>query len=63
MEQRRDLYLLYKEAVNNIFKHADAKQVSIKIAIDQHLKNIYTKLHVNCGKEAIAKVLGEHLRF
>jgi len=26
-----------------------------------HLKNIYKKLHVNCGKEAIAKVLGEHI--
>jgi DNA-binding NarL/FixJ family response regulator len=26
-----------------------------------HLKNIYAKLHVNCGKEAIAKVLGEHI--
>lgn len=27
-----------------------------------HLKNIYTKLHVNCGKEAIAKVLEERIR-
>jgi len=26
-----------------------------------HLKNIYTKLHVNCGKEAIAKVLAERI--
>ncbi|AVR46858.1 two-component system response regulator [Christiangramia fulva] len=26
-----------------------------------HLKNIYTKLHVNCGKEAIAKVLSEKI--
>ncbi|HEU5166867.1 MAG TPA: response regulator transcription factor [Chitinophagaceae bacterium] len=26
-----------------------------------HLKNIYQKLHVNCGKEAIAKVLKEHI--
>ena len=26
-----------------------------------HLKNIYTKLHVNCGKEAIAKVLKEKI--
>ena len=26
-----------------------------------HLKNIYQKLHVNCGKEAIAKVLREHI--
>jgi signal transduction histidine kinase len=35
MEQRRDLYLLYKEAVNNIFKHAEAKQVIIKVALSQ----------------------------
>ncbi len=34
MEQRRDIYLLYKEAVNNISKHAGAKQVSIQIAIE-----------------------------
>jgi ligand-binding sensor domain-containing protein/two-component sensor histidine kinase len=33
MEQRRDVYLLYKEAVNNISKHAGAKQVSIHLAI------------------------------
>jgi DNA-binding NarL/FixJ family response regulator len=26
-----------------------------------HLKNIYIKLHVNCGKEAIAKVLAEKI--
>lgn len=26
-----------------------------------HLKNIYTKLHVNCGKEAISKALTEHI--
>ena len=26
-----------------------------------HLKNIYQKLHVNCGKEAIAKALAEHI--
>jgi DNA-binding NarL/FixJ family response regulator len=31
--------------------------------VRSHLKNIYAKLHVNCGKEAIAKVLGEHIRF
>jgi signal transduction histidine kinase/ligand-binding sensor domain-containing protein len=36
MEQRRDIYLLYKEAVNNIFKHAQAKQVDIKIAIEHN---------------------------
>jgi signal transduction histidine kinase len=42
MEQRRDVYLLYKEAVNNISKHACARQVSIQIAIEhsQLLLNI-----------------------
>jgi signal transduction histidine kinase/ligand-binding sensor domain-containing protein len=35
MEQRRDVYLIYKEAVNNIFKHAAATQVIIKINIEQ----------------------------
>ena len=29
--------------------------------IRSHLKNIYSKLHVNCGKEAIAKALGERI--
>jgi len=29
--------------------------------VRSHLKNIYAKLHVNCGKEAIAKVLTEHI--
>lgn len=28
-----------------------------------HLKNIYRKLHVNCGKEAIVKVLTEKINF
>ena len=27
-----------------------------------HLRNIYRKLHVNCGKEAIAKVLAEKIQ-
>ena len=26
-----------------------------------HLRNIYRKLHVNCGKEAIAKILSEKI--
>jgi DNA-binding NarL/FixJ family response regulator len=29
--------------------------------VRSHLKNIYHKLHVNCGKEAIAKVLNERI--
>ncbi|MBC7829663.1 MAG: response regulator transcription factor [Chitinophagaceae bacterium] len=30
--------------------------------VRSHLQNIYSKLHVNCGKEAIAKVLTEQIR-
>ena len=36
----------------------------LHIAFDtanSHLKNIYHKLHVNCGKEAIAKAIREHI--
>ena len=29
--------------------------------VRSHLKNIYQKLHVNCGKEAIVKALSEHI--
>ena len=29
--------------------------------IRSHLKNIYQKLHVNCGKEEIAKALKERI--
>ncbi|MCG2615905.1 response regulator transcription factor [Terrimonas sp. NA20] len=29
--------------------------------VRSHLKNIYPKLHVNCGKEAIAKALSERI--
>lgn len=30
--------------------------------VRSHLKNIYAKLHVNCGKEAIAKILAEKIK-
>ena len=39
-----------------------ADQLNISFhTVRSHLKNIYTKLHVNCGKEAIAKALSEHI--
>jgi signal transduction histidine kinase len=31
MEQRKDLYLIYKESMNNIFKHASAKNIWIEV--------------------------------
>ena len=37
MEKRRDLFLIYKEAVNNIAKYAHCKKVTIKLAATQQL--------------------------
>lgn len=36
MEKRQDLYLISKEAVNNLVKHAQATQASLKISVEQH---------------------------
>lgn len=36
MEQRRDFYLIFKEAVNNIYKHAEASYVSVSLCRKDH---------------------------
>ena len=36
MEQRRDVYLIYKEALNNIHKHANANNVWIQVIQNQN---------------------------
>ncbi len=55
-----------KEILRLLIKGYSVKMIAaeLKIAFDTartHLRNIYHKLHVNCGKEAIAKVLGERI--
>jgi DNA-binding NarL/FixJ family response regulator len=56
------------EVLQLLTKGHSTKAIADKLHIGfntvrSHLKNIYAKLHVNCGKEAIAKVLGDHIRF
>jgi signal transduction histidine kinase len=36
MEQRRDIYLLYKEALNNIYKHADASAMWVRVGVKRN---------------------------
>jgi DNA-binding NarL/FixJ family response regulator len=55
-----------KEILGLLIKGYSIKIIAseLNIAFDTartHLKNIYQKLHVNCGKEAIAKVLRERI--
>lgn len=54
------------EVLQLLTKGFSAKMIGaeLHIAFDTaryHLKNIYQKLHVNCGKEAIVKALSEHI--
>lgn len=61
-----DLSKREKEILQLLIEGYPIKQIAAElfIAFDTartHLKNIYAKLHVNSGKEAITKVLREHI--
>jgi len=54
------------EVLQLLIKGYSTKMIAaeLEISFDTarfHLKNIYQKLHVNCGKEAIAKALNERI--
>ncbi len=43
MSQRRDLYLIYKEAINNLVKYSDAAEASVTIQTGKHHLNMLIK--------------------
>ncbi|OQY92516.1 MAG: two-component system response regulator [Sphingobacteriales bacterium UTBCD1] len=61
-----DLSERESEVLNLLSRGFSSKIIASELSISfetvrSHLKNIYQKLHVNCGKEAIAKALKEHI--
>ncbi len=54
------------EVLQYLAKGYSSKMIGNELGISfdtarSHLKNIYSKLHVNCGKEAIVKAFNEHI--
>lgn len=61
MEQRKNAYLIYKEAINNIIKHADASKVLIKLYVEH--QTIWIIIHDNgCGFDTSQISEGNGLR-
>ena len=55
-----------KEILELLVEGYPTKQIASELflafdTVRTHLRNIYAKLHVNCGKEAIAKALSERI--
>ena len=66
MRQSYDLSKRENEILHHLTEGCSIKFIAAELdiayeTVRSHLKNIYSKLHVNCGKEAIAKVLKERI--
>jgi DNA-binding NarL/FixJ family response regulator len=66
MQQSYDLSKRENEILHYLTEGYSIKLIAAELGIGyetvrSHLKNIYSKLHVNCGKEAIAKALKERI--
>jgi DNA-binding NarL/FixJ family response regulator len=57
----RELEVLHLLAKGHSTKSIAGKLNIAFNTVRAHLKNIYVKLHVNCGKEALAKILAERI--
>lgn len=54
MEKRRDLYLIFKEAVNNLAKYSKATKATIKFSVDNnHIKLLVQDNGVGFDKETL----------
>ncbi len=65
-EKKYSLTRREQEILQLLTKGYSIKLIASKLEVGyetarSHLRNIYGKLHVNCGKEAIAKVLAEKI--
>jgi DNA-binding NarL/FixJ family response regulator len=65
-DNRYNLTTRESEVLQLLTKGNSIKMIAAELSmafdtVRSHLKNIYQKLHVNCGKEAIAKVLKEKI--
>ena len=61
-----DLSMREKEILSYLVKGFSYKMIASAcfISLDTvrgHIRNIYTKLHVNCGREAVVKALKDHV--
>jgi len=61
MQERRDLYLIFKEAVNNLAKHSKATEATINFHLD-HNTIIMVVADNGIGFEATSSYLNNGLR-
>jgi signal transduction histidine kinase/ligand-binding sensor domain-containing protein len=60
LDARRPLYLIFKEAVNNVARHSGATETNIRLELDHHLL-IMTVEDNGCGFDPASRYSGEGL--
>jgi signal transduction histidine kinase len=60
LEARRPLYLIFKEAVNNVARHSGARETTIRLELDHHLLSMMVE-DDGCGFDPETRYPGEGL--